>query len=171
MKTEPGYEPVAGVLQEALDQAQHGKGRQRHANNKPFMEQPIMEEARNSGPGFLSGQVRKKILEAKNCPDDERAIADLLGAIVYTVAMVLERRERQGAGKESITTLFDKYYVRTTLVTELDDDEKTLRQEAPGRTEYQEMTVQTADPVRGCAHASVHAQWVCAKCGALLELA
>ena len=88
-----GYEPLRYVLEEAFEQASQGKGRRCHANGKPFLEQPIMEEGRNSGPGFLSGQARKKILEAKNCADDERAIADLLGAINYVAAMVILRRE------------------------------------------------------------------------------
>jgi hypothetical protein len=89
----PGYEPLAEILQKALDQAQTGKGAKCHANGKPFLEQPIMEEGRNSGPGFLSGQARKKILEALNCPDDDRAITDLLGAINYVAAMVILRQE------------------------------------------------------------------------------
>ena len=38
----PGYQPLANVLQAALDQAQAGKGNQRHANGKPFLEQPII---------------------------------------------------------------------------------------------------------------------------------
>jgi len=95
MKTEPGYEPLANVLQEALDQSQLGKGRERHANDKPFLEQPIMTEGRNLGPAGLAFQARKKIREALNCPDDERAIRDLLGAVNYTAAMVLLRREGQ----------------------------------------------------------------------------
>lgn len=89
-----GYEPLADVLQEALDQAQRGKGAKCHANDKPFLEQPIMVEGRTVGPGFLAGQVRKKVLEAMNCSDDDRAIEDLLGAINYTAALILLRREK-----------------------------------------------------------------------------
>lgn len=91
--TQPGYEPLAAVLQEALDQAQLGKGKRCHANGKPFLKQPIMTGGRECGPGGLAFQARKKILEALNCSDDERAIADLLGAINYTAAMVILRRE------------------------------------------------------------------------------
>lgn len=88
-----GYEPLAVILQEALDQAQSGKGKRCHANGKPFLQQPIMVGGRECGPGGLAFQARKKILEALNCTDDARAIADLLGAINYTAAMVLLRRE------------------------------------------------------------------------------
>lgn len=89
-----GYEPLADVLQEALDQAQRGKGAKCHANGLPFLEQPIMVEGRSVGAGFLAGQVRKKVLEAKNCEDDDRAIEDLLGAINYVGALILLRREK-----------------------------------------------------------------------------
>lgn len=94
MKTEPGYEPLAAVLQEALDQAQHGKGKKCHANGKPFLEQEIMTEGRSLGVGGHVFQVRKKVREAMNCTDSDRAVEDLLGAIIYTAAMVLLRREQ-----------------------------------------------------------------------------
>lgn len=92
----PGYEQLANVLQDALDQAQAGKGSQRHANGKPFLEQPIIIDGRACGLAGPAFQARKKILEALNCPDEERAVQDLLGAIVYTAAMViLKEEERQ----------------------------------------------------------------------------
>ena len=93
MEIVPGYEPLAEVLQEALNQSQHGKGKKCHSNGKPFLEQPIITGSRESGPGGLVFQSRKKILEAMNCDDDERAIEDMLGAIVYVAAQVILRRE------------------------------------------------------------------------------
>lgn len=101
MNTLDGYEPLAAILQEALDQAQIGKGAVCHANGKPFLEQPIMTGGRECGPGGLAFQARKKILEALNCKDDERAIRDFLGAINYTAALVLLRREFQPDSKSS----------------------------------------------------------------------
>ena len=91
--TPDGYGPLVNVLQEALDQASKGKGKERHANDMPFMNQPIMVDGRLSGTGGPMFQARKKVLEAHNCPDEQRAINDLLGAIVYTAAMVLLIRE------------------------------------------------------------------------------
>ena len=92
----PGYEQLANVLQDALDQAQAGKGSQRHANGKPFLEQPIITDGRACGLAGPAFQARKKILEALHCPYEERAVQDLLGAIVYTAAMViLKEEERQ----------------------------------------------------------------------------
>jgi len=98
-----GYQPLLEILVEALDQAQSGKGRIRHANNKPFLEQPIMAETHNLGLGFPLGQARKKLLESfgsVNNGDPDRAIADMLGAINYTAAAILAIRkavETQGA--------------------------------------------------------------------------
>jgi len=94
LSVETGYEPLAQVLQEALDQAQYGKGKKCHANGKPFLEQPIIAGGRECGEGGLAFQARKKILEALNCKDNDRAIEDLLGAINYTAAMVIIRREK-----------------------------------------------------------------------------
>jgi len=93
MRVEPGYEPLAEVLQQALDQSQIGKGKECHANGLPFLEQPIVTEGRAVGPGFHVGQARKKVLEAMNCDDDDRAICDYLGAIVYIAALVILRQE------------------------------------------------------------------------------
>ena len=96
----PGYQPLANVLQDALDQAQAGKGSQRHANGKPFLEQPIITDGRACGLAGPAFQARKKILEALNCPYEERAVQDLLGAIVYTAAMVILKEEERQKGNE-----------------------------------------------------------------------
>lgn len=92
-----GYHPLFEVLTQALDQAQNGKGSERHANGLPFLHQPIMIETRSVGLGFPAGQARKKILEAINCCEVQpnRAIADLLGAINYAAAAVIRIREKQ----------------------------------------------------------------------------
>lgn len=94
-----GYQPLFAVLTQALDQAQKGKGQERHANGLPFLNQPIMTETRSVGLGFAAGQARKKILEAINCCEahPERALADLLGAINYTAALVIGIKEKHNA--------------------------------------------------------------------------
>lgn len=89
-----GYEALSSVLQEAIDQAALGKGLERHADGRPFHDQPIMRETLAVGLGFPAGQARKKILEAVRCCDEhpERAVADLLGAINYIAALVIALR-------------------------------------------------------------------------------
>jgi hypothetical protein len=94
VEVEKGYEPLANVLMAALDQSQYGKGKQCHANNLPFLQQPIMTRAREVGEGGLAFQSMKKILEAFNCKEHSRAVEDMLGAIVYVAAQVLLRYEQ-----------------------------------------------------------------------------
>lgn len=95
--TDP-YAPLWRVLYAAYDQAANGKGKERHANNKPFTAQPIMEIARMVGPGYQLGQAMKKAQEAggmiqRGQPD--RARAELLGAINYLAACVLMIEEAE----------------------------------------------------------------------------
>ena len=92
-----GYESLADVLAEALDQAARGKGRERHAQGAtPFDRQPICEIARMVGPGFNVGQAMKKGQEALRLPPG-RDVAELLGAINYLAGAVIVVRERQAA--------------------------------------------------------------------------
>ena len=93
MNIEKGYEPLARVLQMALDQSQKGKGRQRHATDKPFMEQPIMNIGRMVGTGYNTGQAMKKAQESSRM-EPARAIAELLGAINYLASAVLLTEEQ-----------------------------------------------------------------------------
>jgi hypothetical protein len=99
IEVEKGYEPLALVLMEALNQAQFGKGKQCHANSKPFLQQPIMVRAREVREGGLAFQSMKKILEAYHCKDHGRAVEDMLGSIVYIAAQVMLRREATGVDK------------------------------------------------------------------------
>lgn len=92
-----GYEPLAGILGEALNQAQAGKGKERHANGKAFLDQPIMEIGRMVGIGYQTGQAMKKSQEAvgmHNRGEPDRAVAEMLGAINYLAAAILAIREQ-----------------------------------------------------------------------------
>lgn len=92
-----GYEALAGILQEAHDQAASGKGKERHANARPFMQQPILEIGRMCGLGYPTGQAQKKTQEAVgmfNRGEHKRAEAELLGAINYLAAAILLIREQ-----------------------------------------------------------------------------
>lgn len=90
------YGDLVRILQEAHAQASRGKGRERHANGRPFDRQPIMELGRMFGPGFAAGQAAKKAQEAMGMiqrRNDEAAVAELLGAINYLAACVMLVRE------------------------------------------------------------------------------
>lgn len=96
----PEYAPLAAILQEAYDQAASGKGRERHANDRPFIAQPILQIGRMCGPGFDTGQSIKKQQEAMGMlarGEDDAAIRELLGAINYAAAAVILIRERKRA--------------------------------------------------------------------------
>jgi hypothetical protein len=88
MNVKPGYESLASVLQRALDQAQDGKGAERHANSLPFDQQPMQSIARAHGVGFLTGQASKKAEESHGLPAG-RDVAELLGAINYLAGAVI----------------------------------------------------------------------------------
>lgn len=90
--TVPGYEDLARILQGAYDQSAKGKGKERHANDKPFNKQPIMEIGRMVGVGGHTYQICKKAQEAGGMVDRgklEAAKAELRGAMVYAAAAIL----------------------------------------------------------------------------------
>lgn len=93
--TEPGYESLANVLDDALEQAQRGKGLARHACGEAFEEQQIVQlgEWMGGSTAFAIGQACKKAIESTRL-DDAAAEGELLGAINYLSAAVLVIRRR-----------------------------------------------------------------------------
>ncbi len=88
----PGYGDLVRVLADAIRQAAHGKGAERHAEpGVGFEGQPMMRITAMVGVGFPLGQAMKKSQEAARFADQgkfERARAELLGAIVYLAGAV-----------------------------------------------------------------------------------
>ncbi len=85
------YKQLELVLLEALEQAQHGKGHERHSSGEPWIEQPIFQIPRSlgpRGPGFNAGQYAKKLDETWRLPPEQRR-RELLGAVVYAASLVL----------------------------------------------------------------------------------
>ena len=83
------YDALWNQLNAAAAQASHGKGAERHANGRPWVEQPIIHNARVFGLGSPLGQVSKKTEEAYNMHlrgEHDAARRELLGAIVYLAA-------------------------------------------------------------------------------------
>lgn len=88
----PGYERLAAVLRAAYDQAAQGKGKERHANDLPFHEQPMQQIARRRGLGFILGQADKKSEEAQGLlerGDFEAFRREILGAINYLAGAII----------------------------------------------------------------------------------
>jgi hypothetical protein len=92
----PDYGPLDSVLREALAQASTGKGKERHARGRDFVDQPILTIGRMVGAGYPVGQLMKKGQEAVGMVargDRDKAVAELLGVIVYAAAAVILLRE------------------------------------------------------------------------------
>jgi len=92
MKLVPGYRSLKQVLDRAYDQSARGKGKERHANDRPFDKQPIMQITNSVGEGFPLGQASKKITEAAGMLSRGQrpaAVTELLGAIVYLCAAII----------------------------------------------------------------------------------
>lgn len=83
------YKELVMVLKRAYNQAAIGKGKERHANDRRFIDQPILTIARllGSNHGQLQ-QAMKKIQESTRLKPD-MAVAELLGAINYLAAAVI----------------------------------------------------------------------------------
>lgn len=87
-----GYDSLAKVLERAFDQAARGKGKERHSKGEDFTAQVIVEGARRFGTGALLFQAFKKSEESQRLPTD-RAVKELLGAIVYLASAVIVLEE------------------------------------------------------------------------------
>lgn len=82
-----GYSPLADVLAKALDQAQNGKGNQRHqVGSTSFVDQPICGLTRLYGLAYPFGQAAKKVHEVGQLERKEAKLAEVLGAINYLAA-------------------------------------------------------------------------------------
>ena len=90
------YAPLRKVLEQAYNRAASGKGRERHADEQPFVQQPIFAIPRALGGSQdpLLFQAVKKIYESKRLPSP-RDEAELLDAIVYLAAAVILMREKR----------------------------------------------------------------------------
>lgn len=86
------YQALRDVLDEAYEQAANGKGKDRHADGKAWLNQPIFEIGRMVGVGFNTGQAIKKLQESSRMEPDA-AIRELLGAIVYAASAIQLIRE------------------------------------------------------------------------------
>ena len=95
----PGYFDLAAVLGAAFEQAAFGKGKERHANDLPFHQQPMQQIAQRRGIGFILGQADKKSEEAHGMLERGDLLAferEILGAIVYLAGAVIFAHEQAG---------------------------------------------------------------------------
>lgn len=88
-----GYEDLFQVFVLALEQAQGGKGAERHASGLPFNNQPMQKIQSLVGEGFALGQAIKKCQEAFRFEDIERKEREYLGAINYIAGAIIYNRK------------------------------------------------------------------------------
>ena len=81
-------DPLRYVLNLAFAQAMTGKGKERHAEDKPFREQIWSVITKTVGLGFPLGQSLKKWDESQRLSRDA-AIRELLDAIVYLAMTII----------------------------------------------------------------------------------
>ena len=99
--SDDGYDSLRTIYAMALEQAQGGKGKERHANGQPFDQQPICQGGRRFGAGCLIYQAWKKAHETPVLMTmdngTERAIRELLGVINYAAAAIIVLQESGNA--------------------------------------------------------------------------
>jgi hypothetical protein len=102
VEVKPEYLSLLGVLVEALNQAQVGKGAERHnlSGETPFERQRMQQisELIASKDGMVY-QAIKKITEGVNLPTLDRQVAELLGAINYLAGIIIFLRKQGGTGQ------------------------------------------------------------------------
>ena len=104
VNVKPEYHSLLNVLIEALDQAQSGKGAERHnlTNDMPFERQRMqtISELIGSVDG-MTYQACKKITEGVKLPTLDRQVAELLGAIVYLAGAIIFLRKQDMAKRKA----------------------------------------------------------------------
>ena len=89
ISTDTKYDSLQYVLHRAFLQASAGKGKERHAQDLPFTEQPMQSISALLGSHKgLQYQAIKKIQESNRLPH-ERAVAEMLGAINYIAGAII----------------------------------------------------------------------------------
>ena len=111
------YSKLRAVLDAAFEQSSAGKGKERHANGRPFDRQPILEISRMVGTGYATGQVMKKCQEAHAMAargEHDRAIAEMLGAIVYSAAAAVLMAEAKAEATQAGNANPVRYHTHPT---------------------------------------------------------
>lgn len=95
MPTQPtnNYAKLKDVLDRAYSQASEGKGKERHADDNAFEDQPICSLSRLlHGHRSLDFQIVKKFLEADRLLEikgKDAAVRELLGVVNYLAAKII----------------------------------------------------------------------------------
>ena len=97
--------PLFPVFCAAIEQAMNGKGKRHGGASIPFLDQPLFHYAKMHGRGFLTGQASKKLEEAASTRQGDAFEVEVLGALVYAGASILDERMRHPKVTISASTL------------------------------------------------------------------
>jgi hypothetical protein len=89
VKFDPKYKVLYDTLMLAYDRAAFGKGKERHGEGKPFLNQYICRAGKRFGISALQYQISKKNEEILNLNTNEQKIGELLDIIVYAAAAIM----------------------------------------------------------------------------------
>lgn len=104
------YKRLKEVLSLAVDQAENGKGKERHANGLPFDRQQIVSISKELGSlDFNLGQAVKKCFEISKIKEPLHQVNELLGAINYLAAAIIILQDKANEPKESLDHEISKY--------------------------------------------------------------
>lgn len=140
-KVSTDYAKLKDILDHAYNQAARGKGKIRHANDKEFSRQPILEIGRMVGTGYATGQIMKKAQEAHTMAargEHEAAIAELLGVIVYAASAVILIKELSDEARSSSAITLPRVSATALHAVSTAIAPLTERPKAPGVTPVRE---------------------------------
>jgi len=147
VKVSKGYAGLHRVLVEALDQAQGGKGAERHnlGGDVPFERQRMqtVSELIGSVDG-MTYQACKKITEGVKLPTLERQERELLGAINYIAGMIIFLRKQ--AAEKGAADPFDDAPKPSEITVKVNVDATDATQAIDTLRKSTEQTQRCSDP-------------------------
>lgn len=111
VRVNPGYDGLASILVEALNQAQQGKGHERHnmGGGIPFERQRMQTVSELIGSVHgMTYQVCKKVTEGVELPTIERQVAEMLGAINYLAGIIIFLRKQDSLKRAVSVTIINR---------------------------------------------------------------
>lgn len=95
MNDNPHYKSLRKVLEAAYQQAESGKGNERHARGNPFEEQHMqtISQLLDTDRG-MAFQAIKKLTEGLDMKDANARKRELLGAINYIAGIIIYNQEK-----------------------------------------------------------------------------
>ena len=89
------YSSLSEVLEQAFDRCARGKGKERHADTRSFLDQDMIRELTDLGITPAIAQIRKKAKESLRL-DKDAQIKEFLDVIVYAASAIIVLQDEMG---------------------------------------------------------------------------